>query len=86
MWPRMTSAKTGQLNKTMAYDALGNITYKSDVGYAVISDDSGAVLASNGRLSYDAWGRRRFANGTDDPGVSDSPAPFRICLDSQVLA
>jgi RHS repeat-associated protein len=37
-------------------DHLGSI--------AVITDESGAVLE---RLSYDAWGKRRYANGSDDP-------------------
>jgi RHS repeat-associated protein len=31
---------------------------------AVITDENGAVVERN---SYDAWGKRRFANGTDDP-------------------
>jgi len=31
---------------------------------AVITDESGAVAE---RLSYDAWGKRRFPNGADDP-------------------
>jgi RHS repeat-associated protein len=34
---------------------------------AVITDESGAVVE---RLSYDAWGKRRFPNGTDDPAGS----------------
>jgi RHS repeat-associated protein len=29
-----------------------------------ITDESGSVLE---RLSYDAWGKRRYADGTDDP-------------------
>ena len=37
-------------------DHLGSI--------AVITDETGAVLE---RLSYDAWGKRRFPNGADDP-------------------
>jgi RHS repeat-associated protein len=37
-------------------DHLGSI--------AVITDESGAVVE---RLSYDAWGKRRFATGADDP-------------------
>ena len=40
-------------------DHLGSI--------AVITDGNGAVAE---RLSYDAWGKRRFANGADDPSGS----------------
>jgi RHS repeat-associated protein len=37
-------------------DHLGSIS--------VITDENGVVVE---RLSYDAWGKRRFANGADDP-------------------
>jgi hypothetical protein len=37
-------------------DNLGSIS--------VITDETGVVQE---RLSYDAWGKRRFPNGTDDP-------------------
>src|SRR5882757_3641528 len=37
-------------------DHLGSI--------AVITDENGVVVE---RLSYDAWGKRRFPNGADDP-------------------
>jgi RHS repeat-associated protein len=40
-------------------DHLGSIS--------VITDESGAVLE---RLSYDAWGKRRHADGSDDPSGS----------------
>jgi len=40
-------------------DHLGSI--------AVITDEAGRVVE---RLSYDAWGMRRFANGQDDPSES----------------
>jgi RHS repeat-associated protein len=40
-------------------DHLGSVS--------VITDENGNVLE---RLSYDAWGKRRFANGTDDPSGS----------------
>lgn len=40
-------------------DHLGSI--------AVMTDEAGAVVE---RFSYDAWGKRRFANGTDDPTES----------------
>jgi RHS repeat-associated protein len=56
--------KMGSSLPTMSYytlDHLGSV--------AVITDDSGAVTS---RLSYDAWGRRRNADGTDDPTCSNS--------------
>jgi uncharacterized protein RhaS with RHS repeats len=40
-------------------DHLGSI--------ATITDAAGAVVE---RLSYDAWGKRRFPNGQDDPSGS----------------
>ena len=40
-------------------DHLGSIS--------VITDEAGAVLE---RLSYDAWGKRRHADGSDDPSGS----------------
>jgi RHS repeat-associated protein len=47
-------------------DHLGSIS--------VITDQSGNVLE---RLSYDAWGKRRFANGADDPSDSISSQTTR---------
>ncbi len=49
-------------------DHLGSI--------AVITDENGVVVE---RLSYDAWGKRRFASGADDPTgsiTSQSPRGF----------
>jgi RHS repeat-associated protein len=40
-------------------DHLGSVS--------VLTDETGTVVE---RLSYDAWGKRRFANGTDDPSGS----------------
>jgi RHS repeat-associated protein len=40
-------------------DHLGSVS--------VITDENGAVVE---RLSYDAWGKRRFPDGTDDPSGS----------------
>jgi RHS repeat-associated protein len=40
-------------------DHLGSVS--------VITDENGNVVE---RLSYDAWGKRRFANGSDDPSGS----------------
>lgn len=47
-------------------DHLGSI--------AVLTDETGAVAE---RLSYDAWGKRRFPNGTDDPTGSISSTTTR---------
>ena len=46
----------GVFTRYFLKDHLGSI--------AVITDETGAVLE---RLSYDAWGKRRFPNGADDP-------------------
>jgi RHS repeat-associated protein len=49
-------------------DHLGSVS--------VITDENGAVVE---RLSYDAWGKRRFASGADDPAgsiTSQSPRGF----------
>jgi RHS repeat-associated protein len=56
-------------------DHLGSI--------AVITDEAGAVLE---RLSYDAWGRRRFANGTDDPSGSITSQTTRGFTEHEQLA
>jgi RHS repeat-associated protein len=40
-------------------DHLGSVS--------VVTDETGSVVE---RLSYDAWGKRRFANGADDPAGS----------------
>ena len=53
------AAGGGATTTTMRYfvtDHLGSV--------AVITDEAGAVVE---RLSYDAWGKRRFATGADDP-------------------
>ena len=47
-------------------DHLGSI--------AVITDEAGAVVE---RLSYDAWGKRRYVNGADDPAGSVSSQSTR---------
>jgi RHS repeat-associated protein len=56
-------------------DSLGSI--------AVITDENGAVLE---RLSYDAWGKRRFANGADDPTGSITSQTTRGFTGQEELA
>jgi len=56
-------------------DHLGSI--------AVITDETGAVVE---RLSYDAWGKRRFANGTDDPTGSITSQTTRGFTGQEELA
>jgi len=56
-------------------DHLGSVS--------VITDGSGAVLE---RLSYDAWGKRRNANGTDDPANSVTSAVTRGFSDHEMIA
>jgi RHS repeat-associated protein len=56
-------------------DHLGSI--------AVITDETGAVVE---RLSYDAWGKRRFANGTDDPTGSIASQTTRGFTGEEFLA
>jgi RHS repeat-associated protein len=50
----------------LSTEALATRYFHSDHlgSIAVITDETGNVLE---RLSYDAWGKRRYANGTDDP-------------------
>ena len=56
-------------------DHLGSVS--------VITDGSGAVLE---RLSYDAWGKRRNANGTDDPAGAVASAVTRGFSDHEMIA
>ena len=56
-------------------DHLGSI--------AVITDGNGAVSE---RLSYDAWGKRRFPNGADDPSGSITSATTRGFTGQEELA
>ena len=46
------------LTRYFAKDHLGSV--------AVITDESGTVLE---RLSFDAWGKRRYPTGADDPAA-----------------
>ena len=55
-------------------DHLGSVS--------VITDGSGTVLE---RLSYDAWGKRRNANGTDDPANSVTSAVTRGFSDHEMI-
>jgi RHS repeat-associated protein len=56
-------------------DHLGSI--------AVITDGGGAVLE---RLAYDAWGKRRNTNGTDDPAGAVTSATTRGFTDHEHIA
>ena len=56
-------------------DHLGSI--------ATITDETGAVVE---RLSYDAWGKRRFPNGQDDPTGSISSQTTRGFTGQEELA
>jgi RHS repeat-associated protein len=56
-------------------DHLGSI--------AVITDENANVLE---RLSYDAWGKRRFPNGTDDPADSITSQTSRGFTGQEELA
>ncbi|MDD4617067.1 MAG: hypothetical protein PHW76_08165, partial [Alphaproteobacteria bacterium] len=47
---------TGPVMRYFANDHLGSVQ--------MIMDETGAIIE---RLSYDAWGKRRFPNGQDDP-------------------
>jgi RHS repeat-associated protein len=57
------------------FDHLGSV--------AVITDETGAVLE---RLSYDAWGKRRFASGADDITGSISSQTTRGYTGQEQLA
>jgi RHS repeat-associated protein len=56
-------------------DHLGSI--------AVITDGGGAVLE---RLAYDAWGKRRNTNGTDDPAGAVTSSTTRGFTDHEHIA
>jgi RHS repeat-associated protein len=56
-------------------DHLGSI--------AVITDENAAVVE---RLSYDAWGKRRFPDGTDDPTGSITSQTSRGFTGQEMLA
>src|SRR5262249_6152246 len=57
-------------------DHLGSI--------AVITDENGALAEP--RDAYDAWGKRRFANGTDDPTGSITSLTSRGFTGQEMLA
>jgi hypothetical protein len=57
-------------------DHLGSI--------AVITDQSGALAQP--RDAYDAWGKRRFPNGTDDPAGSITSKTIRGFTGQDILA
>ena len=53
---KFTRSDATEMTRWFVKDHLGSI--------AVITDETGAVSE---RLSYDAWGKRRYPNGADDP-------------------
>ncbi len=52
------TCSTGATWQYFVLDHLGSV--------AVVTDGTGTVLAGNGRLSFDAWGKQRNENGSDD--------------------
>jgi RHS repeat-associated protein len=56
-------------------DHLGSI--------AVLTDEAGAVVE---RLSYDAWGKRRFPDGSDDPAETITSQTTRGFTEHEMLA
>jgi RHS repeat-associated protein len=60
------NAKVGMRVLQSASETLNTRYFHTDHlgSISVITDENGLVVE---RLSYDAWGKRRFANGADDP-------------------
>ena len=60
------SAKVGMRVINIATETISTHYFHTDHlgSISVITDENGVVLE---RLSYDAWGKRRFATGADDP-------------------
>jgi hypothetical protein len=56
-----TNIASATTTRYFVTDHLGSV--------AVITDETGTVVE---RLSYDAWGKRRFPTGADDPAGSIS--------------
>jgi RHS repeat-associated protein len=63
------NAKVGMRVLQAASETLSTRYFHTDHlgSISVITDENGLVVE---RLSYDAWGKRRFANGADDPSGS----------------
>jgi RHS repeat-associated protein len=63
------NAKVGMRVLQTASETLSTRYFHTDHlgSISVITDETGSVLE---RLSYDAWGKRRFPNGSDDPSGS----------------
>src|SRR5581483_1941780 len=63
------NAKVGMRVLQAASETLSTRYFHTDHlgSVSVITDENGNVLE---RLSYDAWGKRRFPNGSDDPSNS----------------
>jgi RHS repeat-associated protein len=60
------NAKVGMRIINIAAETISTRYFHTDHlgSISVITDENGVVLE---RLSYDAWGKRRFASGADDP-------------------
>src|ERR1700733_1649778 len=60
------NAKVGMRIVNIAAETVSTRYFHTDHlgSISVITDENGVVLE---RLSYDAWGKRRFASGADDP-------------------
>jgi RHS repeat-associated protein len=72
------NAKVGMRIINIAAETVSTRYFHTDHlgSISVITDENAVVLE---RLSYDAWGKRRFANGADDPTgsiTSQSPRGF----------
>jgi RHS repeat-associated protein len=63
------NAKVGMRVTNIAAQTVSTRYFHTDHlgSVSVITDENGVVVE---RLSYDAWGKRRFPNGTDDPAGS----------------
>ena len=70
------NAKVGMRVLQAASETLSTRYFHTDHlgSISVITDENGLVVE---RLSYDAWGKRRFANGADDPTGSISSETTR---------
>jgi len=72
------NAKVGMRIINIAAESVSTRYFHTDHlgSVSVITDENGSVVE---RLSYDAWGKRRFASGADDPSgsiTSQSPRGF----------
>jgi RHS repeat-associated protein len=70
-WTDYLFAGGGMIGMRVEHSTSGTYTryfHKDHLGsISTITNETGAVVE---RLSYDAWGKRRFPNGQDDPSGS----------------